>query len=260
MDTPQRRLIAQWMHLRFIHGVMNTDNMTISGETIDYGPCAFMEAYNPATVFSSIDHGGRYAYGNQPPIARWNLARLAETLVPLVAMESSDAPDDESALQDAVVEVSAVMDEFQGWYRQAFHQGLMYKLGLAQVPYNDADAALGAEWLTLLEQQRADFTLAWRRLADAAAGDANPVRVQLPDPAVADAWLARWQARCARDDADRSAAGSDRAGRRRSVSPWLVPRNHRVEEALAAASDDNNLAPFEQLLAALQRPFFEDSA
>ena len=256
----QAQLIAQWMHLGFIHGVMNTDNMTISGETIDYGPCAFMEAYSPATVFSSIDHGGRYAYGNQPAIARWNLARLAETLLPLIALESGAAPDDAVAQQAAIAQVSEVIDEFPGLYGRAFHQGVLAKLGLFQAQDGEADAALGADWLKLLEEQGADFTLAWRRLADAAAGDANPLRAQLAEPAAADAWLARWQARCAQEDACLSAAGTLRAARMRAVSPWLIPRNYRVEEALAAASDDNNLAPFEQLMAALQRPFVEDVA
>ena len=256
----QAGLIAQWMHLGFIHGVMNTDNMTISGETIDYGPCAFMEAYSPATVFSSIDHGGRYAYGNQPAIARWNLARLAETLLPLIALESGAAPDDAVALQAAIAQVSEVIDEFPGLYGRAFHQGVLAKLGLFQAQDGEADAALGADWLTLLEEQGVDFTLAWRRLADAAEGDANPLRAQLAEPAAADAWLARWQARCAQENACPSAAGALRAARMRAVSPWLIPRNYRVEEALAAASDDNNLAPFEQLLAALQRPFVEDAA
>jgi len=256
----QARLIAQWMHLGFIHGVMNTDNMTISGETIDYGPCAFLEVYNPATVFSSIDLSGRYAYGNQPAIARWNLARLAETLLPLIALESGATSDNEAALQAAVAQVSAVIDEFPGLYSRAFHRGLMAKLGLVQAQDDEADAALGADWLTLLEQQGADFTLAWRHLADAAVGDANPLRAQLAKPTAADAWLVRWQARCAQEDVGRSAAGVDRAAGMRAVSPWLIPRNHRVEEALAAASDNNNLAPFEHLLAALKRPFIEDAA
>jgi len=265
----QARLIAQWMQLGFIHGVMNTDNMTISGETIDYGPCAFMEAYHPATVFSSIDQGGRYAYANQAQIARWNLARLAETLLPLIARDASDA-DSESAMQQAVAEVMGVIDAFPALYEQAFQQGLMAKLGL--LPTTDADAtladtSLAADWLALLAAQGADFTLAWRRLADAAEGDANPLRALLADPAALSPWLARWQARCAQEDggladAERLRAGGVRAGRlraerMRAVSPWLIPRNHRVEEALAAASDHGDLQPFQRLMHALQQPYVE---
>ena len=249
----QARLIAQWMHLGFIHGVMNTDNMTISGETIDYGPCAFMEAYNPATVFSSIDQGGRYAYANQPQIARWNLARLAETLLPLIASNA----DDESAMQQAVAEVMGVIDAFPALYGQAFQQGLMAKLGLVTSTDEDADTTLAEDWLALLAAQGADFTLAWRRLADAAEGDANSLRALLADPAALSPWLARWQARCAQEDGAMADAGRGRAGRMRAVSPWLIPRNHRVEEALAAASDQGDLQPFQRLMSALQQPYAE---
>jgi uncharacterized protein YdiU (UPF0061 family) len=256
----QARLIAQWMHLGFIHGVMNTDNMTISGETIDYGPCAFMEAYDPSTVFSSIDRGGRYAYANQPQIARWNLARLAETLLPLIASDASDASDadSESAMQQAVAEVTGVIDAFPAQYGQAFQPGLMAKLGLAPATDDEADTTLATDWLALLAAQGADFTLAWRRLADAAAGDANPLRALLADPAALSSWLARWQARCAQQDGgDMADAGRLRAGRMRAVSPWLIPRNHRVEEALAAASDHGDLQPFQRLMHALRQPYVE---
>ncbi len=254
----QARLIAQWMHLGFIHGVMNTDNMTLSGETIDYGPCAFLEAYDPATVFSSIDQRGRYAYANQPQIARWNLARLAECLLPLVARD----PEDEAAMQHAVAEVMAVIDAFPARYGTAFDRGLLAKLGLAQGPDAEADAVLAADWLALLAQQRADFTLAWRRLADAAAGDANPLRALLADPSALNPWLARWQARCALEDGGAggaSGAGAARATRLRALNPWLIPRNHRVEEALAAATDQDDLQPFERLLDALQQPYVEQA-
>ena len=244
----QARLVAQWMNVGFIHGVMNTDNMTISGESIDYGPCAFIEAYDPAAVFSSIDHGGRYAYGNQPPIARWNLARLAEALLPLMAER-----DDDAAVQQAVAQVSEVIDAFPALYAQALLHGQRAKLGLRQA--QDDDAALAADWLALLQQQRVDFTLAWRRLADAAAGDANPLRALFAEAAAVNPWLQRWQARCALEggDAAARAAGMCRA------SPYVIARNHRVEEALAAASDHGDLQPFHQLLAALQRPYDEDA-
>jgi serine/tyrosine/threonine adenylyltransferase len=273
----QARLIAMWMNVGFIHGVMNTDNMTISGETIDYGPCAFMEAMNPEAVFSSIDHGGRYAYANQPLIARWNLAKLAEALLPLTVSD----PDDEAEVKRAVAEATGIIDAFPAMFAAALLQGQRAKLGLRAVSAADettdaADAALASDWLALVHRERIDFTLAWRRLADAAAGDEAPLRALFTsdtggtggtgdtgEAGAADAWLARWRARCAADDA--SDDGSDdvmghdgaRAARMRAVSPFVVPRNHRVEEALAAASDDGDLAPFERLLAAVRRPFEE---
>ena len=246
-------LVAQWLNLGFIHGVMNTDNMTISGETIDYGPCAFMEAYDPATVFSSIDHGGRYAYANQPLIARWNLARLAEALLPLMVDS-----DDEAAVRDAVARVTVVIDEFPALHAQALLQGQRAKLGLQTE--GDGDAALVQDWLALLQQHGVDFTLAWRRLADAAAGDANPLRALFAEGAAVNPWLARWQARCVQDDVESGTGGSDRAARLRAVNPWIIPRNHRVEEALAAASEQDDLAPFEELLPALRQPFVEQAA
>ena len=166
------------MNVGFIHGVMNTDNMTISGETIDYGPCAFMDAYDPATVFSSIDHGGRYAYGNQPSIARWNLARLAEALLPLMADD-----DDEAAARQAVAEATSVIDAFPALYAEALLQGQRAKLGLQQAADDRGDTALAEDWLALLQQHGVDFTLAWRRLADAAAGDVNPLRALFAEPA-----------------------------------------------------------------------------
>lgn len=243
----QAALLAQWMHLGFIHGVMNTDNMTISGETIDYGPCAFLEAYDPATVFSSIDHHGRYAFGNQPAIARWNLARLAEALLPLLA-------DDEG---QAVERAEAVIDAFPGWYEQAWLEGWRRKLGL-QRPEAE-DEALVREWLELLHAQRVDFTLACRHLADAAEGQPGPLRALFDEPAAPEPWLARWRARWALEpkaaggDAARSA--QERAASIRRVSPWIIPRNHLVEEALAAASDAGDLKPLQALVEALRQPF-----
>jgi uncharacterized protein YdiU (UPF0061 family) len=247
----QAALIAQWMNVGFIHGVMNTDNMALSGETIDYGPCAFMEAYDPATVFSSIDHGGRYAYANQPLIARWNLARFAEALLPLTA-----PADDEAAIQKAVDGAMEIIDAFPAWYAAALLQGQRAKLGLfASTAADDAaDAGLAEDWLGLLHAQSVDFTLAWRRLADAAAGDESSVLQLFADPAPLHAWLARWRERCARDEA----APVERASRMRRASPWIIPRNHKVEEALNAAMHDDELAPFERLLAAVRRPFEED--
>ncbi len=181
----QAALIAQWMNVGFIHGVMNTDNMAISGETIDFGPCAFMEAYDPATVFSSIDGRGRYAFGNQPDIAAWNLARLAETLLPLL---SSDQ-------EKAIAMATEVLVAFPMQYRSHLLRGQRAKLGLRRDRPDDdgADAALAEDWLRLLHAGGVDFTLGWRRLADAAAGDEAPLRALFSDAkgTGAEAWLLR---------------------------------------------------------------------
>ncbi len=251
----QAQLIAQWMNVGFIHGVMNTDNMTISGETIDYGPCAFMEAHDPAKVFSSIDRGGRYAYGNQPGIARWNLARLAETLLPLMA-----DGDDEAAARQAVAEATAVIDEFPVLYAQALLRGQRLKLGLgapASACGADEDAEDGRlvdAWLALLHTQAVDFTLGWRLLTGAAEGDSEPLRDQFRDRDPLDAWLLQWRARLQRDTAAGGPTGTDRAARMRSVNPRIIARNHQVEAALAAATD-GDMAPFRALLVAVQQPF-----
>ena len=242
----QAALVAQWMQVGFIHGVMNTDNMSIAGETIDYGPCAFMEAYDPEAVFSSIDSHGRYAYQNQPHIAHWNLSRLAGSLLPLLA-------DDE---QQAVALASAVLDTFPAIYRRHWLAAMRAKLGL-RGPVEDengVDAELVADWLALLNANKVDFTLAFRRLADAAEGQLSPLHDLFPDRQASAAWLARWQARCAAEDG----TATIRARAMRAINPWLIPRNHRVEAALAAASDDGDLEPFEQLLHALRRPYEED--
>jgi len=253
----QARLIAQWMNVGFIHGVMNTDNMTISGETIDYGPCAFVEAYDPAAVFSSIDSQGRYAFGNQPSIARWNLARLAECLLPLLG-------DDEAT---AMTEAMRVIDAFPAAYRRHLLSGQRAKLGLERGDVADEgeDSRLADDWLALLHAGHVDFTLGWRRLADVAAGDDAPLRALFASSGAAadapDAWLERWRERCAREDRGRALDGGDaeaaRSNRMRRVNPWIIPRNHRVEEALAAASDGDDLGPFDRLLAAVRRPFDE---
>ncbi len=255
----QAELVARWMHVGFIHGVMNTDNMSIPGETIDFGPCAFMETYDPRAVFSSIDEMGRYAYEEQPRIARWNLARLAETLLPLLAQDEGHA----------IALATGVIDDFVVRYQQHWLAGLRAKLGLSgQLADADAaDTALGESWLDLLQAQRVDYTLAWRRLADAAEGNEAPLRALFPGQPGLDRWLQRWRERCVAEDAASGAATASRgsradlrAERMRRVNPWLIPRNHRVEEALAAASDAGDLAPFEQLLEALQCPYDEDPA
>jgi uncharacterized protein YdiU (UPF0061 family) len=247
----QAALVARWMNVGFIHGVMNTDNVAISGETIDYGPCAFVEAYDPGAVFSSIDHRGRYAFGQQPDIAAWNLARLAEALLPVIA-------DD---VEQAVTMATEAIAAFPGQYRRGLLEGQRAKLGLRrrEPEDEDADAALAEDWLALLHAERVDFTLGWRRLTDAAAGDEAPLRALFAD--APDTWLARWRGRCANEDGsvgiDPALAGSARAAAMRRVNPIVIPRNHRVEEALAAASDEGDLAPFERLLDAVTQPYDE---
>jgi uncharacterized protein YdiU (UPF0061 family) len=232
----QASLIAQWMHIGFIHGVMNTDNMAISGETIDYGPCAFLDAYHSATVFSSIDRGGRYAFGQQPQIARWNLARFAETLLPLIHSDP----------QAAIPEAVAVLETFGGRFDAAWLAGMRAKLGLLGDPQaGDLDLANG--FLAILEAQAVDFTLAFRGLAAAALGDHTLVRPLFTDPRPYDAWAERWQGRLA--DPAASARVMD------GVNPVYIPRNHIVEAALAAAVERDDLAPFHALLDVLAAPF-----
>ena len=224
----QAELVARWMLVGFIHGVMNTDNMTISGETIDYGPCAFMDAFDPATVFSSIDHGGRYAYGNQPGIAQWNLARFGETLLPLI-------DDDTDAAVDAA---TAVLSGFAGSYTRHRDDGTAAKLGL-----DAAQPALVTDLLELLRAQRVDFTLFFRALA------AGSARALFAEPEPFDAWAARREALL---PADRTAVAAAMNG----VNPVYIPRNHRVEEALTAATT-GDMGPFHRLVDVLSRPYDE---
>ena len=223
----QAALIARWMSLGFIHGVMNTDNMTVSGETIDYGPCAFMDAYHPMTVFSSIDHGGRYAYANQQRIAQWNLACLAQSLLPLLA------GDDTAQLAAA----QAAVDAFPARFQAAWLTEMRAKLGLEGA--EDGDADLIAKLLTLMAEAEADFTLTFRGLADGSA------RTQFPDPEGYDAWNLAWQAR--------GGSGSTTLNR---INPIYIPRNHRVEAAIAAGLS-GDFSPFEDLVAVLANPFDE---
>jgi serine/tyrosine/threonine adenylyltransferase len=238
----QAALIARWMHVGFIHGVMNTDNMTISGETIDYGPCAFMEAHDPGAVFSSIDTHGRYAYANQPLIARWNLARLAEALLPLI-----DVDDPERA----VARATEVIDAFPAQYDAHWLRGAREKLGLAGTAPDDA--ALAHDWLALLQAQAIDHTLAWRHLADAVEAEGFRLQALFEDTRPLMDWLARWRQRGAQE----AAAPAQRASGMRRASPIYIARNHRVEEALAAASMDGDLGPFNRLLEVLAQPFDE---
>jgi uncharacterized protein YdiU (UPF0061 family) len=230
----QAGLVAQWMLVGFVHGVMNTDNMTISGETIDYGPCAFMEAFDPAAVYSSIDEGGRYAYGNQPAIAQWNLTRLAEALLPLLA------EDKEQAIELAV----AALDTLPLQYAARWSAGIRTKLGLPSGTDEDIIEPLVNDLLTLLQTSHVDYTSFFRALSGAARGNPEPARGLFLDLRTFDAWTQRWLA--LNPDADRMD----------EVNPLYIPRNHLVEEALAAATR-GDLEPVERLLEAVARPYEE---
>ncbi|WP_313815773.1 protein adenylyltransferase SelO family protein [Citricoccus sp.] len=230
----QAGLVAQWLLVGFVHGVMNTDNMTISGETIDYGPCAFMDAFDRNAVYSSIDTGGRYAYGNQPAVAQWNLARFAEALLPLL-----DEDEDR-----AVALATEALGEFPRAFGTAFSTGMRAKLGL---PADSPDETVGRlidDLLALLHQDHVDYTQLFRRLGQAARGDLGPVRDVFTDRPSLDSWLERWQSFSPDPEA------MDRA------NPVYIPRNHLVEEALEAASADD-MAPLHRLLEAVSDPFRE---
>lgn len=237
----QAALIARWMLLGFVHGVMNTDNMTISGETIDYGPCAFIDAYDPAAVFSSIDQHGRYAYGNQPRIAQWNLARLAETLLDLINPADSE---------DAVRQATDALDRFPLHYERAWLSGMRAKLGLAHA--EDGDRALAEGLLAAMDGQNADFTRVFRSLSAVAGGESDVARALFDDPSGFDVWLKTYQARLGREEASAElhAAAMNR------VNPVYIPRNHMVEAALEAAAKGDH-APFERLVDVLADPFTE---
>ncbi|MEV7607332.1 protein adenylyltransferase SelO [Paenarthrobacter sp. NPDC089322] len=229
----QARLVAQWMLVGFVHGVMNTDNMTISGETIDYGPCAFMEGFDPGAVYSSIDETGRYAYRNQPLVAEWNLARFAESLAVLIHEDQDQAVD--LAVQ--------ALQGFREQYSAAWFAGMKAKLGLGS-GHDDEASALVDELLQLVQEARADYTSFLRNLGKAARGDAEPARRMVLDLAAFDAWLERWRA------LEPDAAAMDQ------VNPIYIPRNHLVEEALAAATQGDT-GPAERLLEAVATPYSE---
>lgn len=232
----QAQLLAHWMSLGFIHGVMNTDNMTLSGETIDYGPCAFMEAYDPATVFSSIDRRGRYMYQNQPPIAMWNLARYAETLLPLLHAEGEDS---DAAIQLATRAVEGFEARYQGYYWQR----MTAKIGLT--PEQSGAQLLVQDLLDLLEQNQIDFTLAFRFLSDA-----EPTRFAnlFKTDAAWQPWYQRWQS-----------AWPDgfKPTQLQLVNPAYIPRNHRIQELIDEAINEGSLAKFNRLHQVLREPFVE---
>jgi uncharacterized protein YdiU (UPF0061 family) len=242
----QAELVANWQAIGFIHGVMNTDNTSIAGETIDYGPCAFMDAFHPDTVYSSIDHAGRYAYRNQPAILQWNLMGLAQCLLPLI-------DDDETiAVGPAQDEVQRFAGQFEHFYGAAMRR----KLGLKEE--KEGDAALINGLLTLMANNGADFTLTFRRLSDAAGDPATIERVSelFEDRAAFEEWAAWWTKRLASDPQ----TAAERCTNMRAVSPLYIPRNHLVEQALAAAVEESDLAPFRRLLEVLSSPYEEQAS
>jgi len=236
----QAALITQWMNVGFIHGVMNTDNMAISGETIDFGPCAFMDAYDPATVFSSIDQFGRYAYANQPIIAQWNLARFAETLLPLLDAE-----------QDKAIELANdIILGFSGVFEKLQLAGMRRKLGVHTA--EDWDATLVQDLLALLKDNAVDFTLFFRRLSE--HGPADPaLQALFTPPDSLTPWAERWAERLTREPMEPELRRQAMLG----VNPAYIPRNHLVEAALAASVERSDFGPFETLLKVLSRPFAE---
>ena len=229
----QARLIAQWQCVGFIHGVMNTDNMALSGETIDYGPCAFMDAFDPATVFSSIDRNGRYAYGNQPQIAQWNLARLAEALLPLLHADE----------KQAVEIANAAIEGFKTTFERHWLNGMRAKLGL--FTEEAEDRTLIETLLTWMRDQKADFTNTFRSL--------NPVEAVPPNESAFSAWHEKWQARLKRQPQ----SVDEVEQRMRAHNPAVIPRNHKVEEALAAAQERGDLSVMQRLLEVLAKPYEE---
>jgi len=237
----QASLIASWMHVGFIHGVMNTDNMAVSGETIDFGPCAFMDSYDPATVFSSIDSRGRYAYGNQPHAAVWNLARFAETLLSIIDPSS-----------DRAVELAGeVIATFSVQFSDQWLAGIRRKLGLSAL--EDGDSALAGDLLDTMQRNQADFTLTFRRLCEAAEseeGDAG-VGALFANPQEYRQWAARWRARLTRESLEPRA----RAEQMRRVNPAFIPRNHRIEQVIRAAVEREDFGPFAELSAVLSQPY-----
>lgn len=237
----QAELVAKWMLLGFIHGVMNTDNMTISGETIDYGPCAFMDSYDPFTVFSSIDTQGRYAYRNQPRIAQWNLARLAEALLLLIDSDS------DKAVELATPEINVFTERYQKYWLD----GMRTKLGISTDEPDDLK--LVNELFQSMEGQDVDFTQLFRGLAIAVSGETTPVKDLFDNLEKFDQWLEHWKDRLTRD----SLNTEERVASMNAVNPIYIPRNHKVEEALQAAEVDSNYEPFEKLMTVIAKPFDE---
>lgn len=240
----QAALVAQWVNVGFVHGVMNTDNTTISGETIDYGPCAFIDNYDPKAVFSSIDEHGRYAYGNQPVIMQWNLSRFAETLIGLVNPEESD---------DAIRQLTNEVNAFPAHYQQEWLKGMRAKFGLVKELPEDLDLANGL--LAAAEGQNVDFTKLFRVLAEAVRGEAAALYALFDDTEKLDTWLTLYQTRSSKEDTSAAA----RADAMDKVNPVYIPRNHIVEGALKAAKN-GDMRPFHTLLTVLANPFIAQAS
>ncbi len=237
----QAQLIAKWTAIGFVHGVMNTDNMAVSGETIDFGPCAFIDHYDPDALFSSIDQNGRYAFSNQPLIAQWNLARLAETLVPLI-----------DADQDAAVKlVTDVLETFPARFEAHRLAEMRKKLGLKSA--KDGDRALIQQLLDMMQADTIDYTVAFRALADCLepGGQDSAFSALFADKEKTDSWLQAWRRRIAVDGTDGASAKAIIL----AANPAYIPRNHRIEEAIRAAEDQGDLAPFHRLVDVLAKPF-----
>jgi serine/tyrosine/threonine adenylyltransferase len=251
VSESQASLIANWMNVGFIHGVMNTDNMAVSGETIDFGPCAFMDSYDPAAVFSSIDSQGRYAFANQPHAAVWNLARFAETLLPLI----------DSSADRAVELATEVVTAFSGRFSEHWLSGMRGKLGLSTP--EEGDPALAEDLLNAMQRNQADFTLTFRALCEAAAHDAleraaaentaadSNLRMLFANPGECDQWLRRWRERLSRDPQESQV----RAQAMRQHNPAVIPRNHRIEQVIRAATETADFGPFIELSTVLSQPY-----
>ncbi|WP_437893662.1 protein adenylyltransferase SelO [Sorangium sp. So ce124] len=239
----QATLVARWLGVGFVHGVMNTDNTSISGETIDYGPCAFLDEYDPAKKFSSIDRGGRYAFGNQPRIAQWNMARLAEALLPLLA------EGEEESIRLATERV----ERFSALFVAAHERVLRAKLGLARE--EEGDLALAADLLERLASNGVDYTVFFRRLCASAADPAADTQVAalFAEPGAFRDWAESWRRRLAREEV----APEARASAMRLVNPAFIPRNHRIEALIQAAVLRDDFDPFETLVRVLERPYDE---
>jgi uncharacterized protein YdiU (UPF0061 family) len=241
----QAKLIAQWMQLGFIHGVMNTDNMTVSGETIDYGPCAFIDTFDPAKVFSSIDREGRYSWQNQPVISQWNLARLAEAILPII---DKDQNAGKAGLLD-------ILDRYPQWHNTAWLELMRAKLGLSTC--REDDKKLVDDLLNVLKVGKADYTLFFRQLCDVAAFEdyksAGDIDKLFTDPSIWQTWLLRWQQRLAIE----SLPPAQRAQNMRAINPAVIPRNHRLAEVIEAAESEQDFTPFYTLLKVLSNPYAE---
>ncbi len=237
----QADLIARWMLVGFIHGVMNTDNTSVSGETIDFGPCAFMDTYHPSTVFSSIDHGGRYAFANQPAIANWNLVRFAETLLPILGDRK----------EAAIAAAQERIDVFPALFQTAIADGYAAKLGIRDP--GAEDAALIQEFLSAMATGKADFTLTFRKLADVVETPTREAELSalFSDTATLEPWLPRWTQRRASD----ARSPAEIAAAMRSVSPVIIPRNHQIEAAIKAAVSNEDFSKFHRLVEDLANPF-----